>query len=58
MKKSKKSKRRKDGMDERKERKVFRRRKKNSTRAFKFLLNNVQFINERNSWKMNHNFKN
>ena len=56
MKKSKKSKRRKDGMDERKERKVFRRRKKNSTRAFKFLLNNVQFINERNSWKMNHNF--
>ena len=44
-------------MKEKKERKVFK-RKEELNKDFQILLNNVQFINESNSWKMNRNFEN
>ena len=44
-------------MKEKKERKVFK-RKEELNNDFQILQNNVQFINESNSWKMNRNFEN
>ena len=44
-------------MKEKKERKVFK-RKEELNKDFQILQNNVQFINESNSWKMNRNFEN